>query len=314
MSTEGCGFASSAVGPFYCPGDSKVYLDLGFFDELRDRFQRPRRVRRGLRDRPRDRPPRSEPARRQPQGPTSAAAASTRGANELSVRVELQADFYAGVWAHHAQKMKNILEPGDLESALKAATAIGDDRLQKEAQGYVVPDSFTHGTSQQRVRWFRRGFETGDVNQGNTFEAEDLYRSVFLARLGGSSQALFLSPEAIEGDRRDDDGADDHVLGGVRDAGVDAAVVQHRHDQAADQRPEHGPLAAAEAAAADDDRRDDLELQAVGGDRVAGGVEVDELHHPARPVARPAERVDRDLDRATLIPQSRAVASFEPMA
>ena len=95
-------------------------------------------------------------------------------ANELSVRVELQADFYAGVWAHHAQKMKNILEPGDLESALKAATAIGDDRLQKEAQGYVVPDSFTHGTSEQRVRWFRRGFETGDVNQGNTFEAQDL--------------------------------------------------------------------------------------------------------------------------------------------
>ena len=95
-------------------------------------------------------------------------------ANELSVRVELQADFYAGVWAHHAQKMKNILEPGDLESALKAATAIGDDRLQKEAQGYVVPDSFTHGTSQQRVRWFRRGFETGDVNQGDTFKAEEL--------------------------------------------------------------------------------------------------------------------------------------------
>ena len=95
-------------------------------------------------------------------------------ANELSVRVELQAELLRRRLAHHAQKMKNILEPGDLESALKAATAIGDDRLQTEAQGYVVPDSFTHGTSKQRVRWFRRGFETGDVNEGNTFEASEL--------------------------------------------------------------------------------------------------------------------------------------------
>jgi len=94
-----------------------------------------------------------------------------REANALSVRVELQADFFAGVWAHHAQRMKNILEPGDIESALRAASAIGDDRLQKKNQGYVVPDSFTHGTSAQRVRWFRRGFETGDVEQGDTFNA-----------------------------------------------------------------------------------------------------------------------------------------------
>jgi predicted metalloprotease len=174
VSTEGCGFASAAVGPFYCPGDEKVYLDLGFFDELRDRFRAPgefaeayviahevghhvqtllgtsRRI---------------DQMRRQ---------AGEREANALSVRLELQADFYAGVWAHHAQRMKNILEPGDLESALKAATAIGDDHLQKEAQGYAVPDSFTHGTSEQRVRWFRKGFETGDPKQGDTFETPEL--------------------------------------------------------------------------------------------------------------------------------------------
>jgi predicted metalloprotease len=174
VSTEGCGLASAAVGPFYCPGDLKAYLDLGFFDELKNRFRAPgefaeayviaheighhvqnllgtmRQV--------------DELRRRLDKA----------AANELSVRVELQADFYAGVWAHHAQKMRNILEEGDLESALRAATAIGDDRLQKEAQGYVVPDSFTHGTSEQRVRWFRRGFETGDISQGNTFEARDL--------------------------------------------------------------------------------------------------------------------------------------------
>jgi uncharacterized protein len=94
--------------------------------------------------------------------------------NDLSVRLELQADFLAGVWAHHAQRTKNILEPGDIEEALNAATAIGDDRLQKQGQGYVVPESFTHGTSEQRVRWFKKGFETGDIDQGNTFEARNL--------------------------------------------------------------------------------------------------------------------------------------------
>ncbi len=100
--------------------------------------------------------------------------ASKTEANELSVRLELQADFLAGVWAHHAERSKKILEKGDVESALRAATAIGDDRLQKQSQGYVVPDSFTHGTSEQRVRWFRRGLETGDINQGDTFSAQSL--------------------------------------------------------------------------------------------------------------------------------------------
>jgi predicted metalloprotease len=94
--------------------------------------------------------------------------------NRLSVRLELQADFLAGLWAYHAHKTKNILEPGDLEAALRAGNAIGDDRLQKQARGYVVPDSFTHGTSEQRIRWFRRGFETGDMAQGDTFAAKDL--------------------------------------------------------------------------------------------------------------------------------------------
>jgi predicted metalloprotease len=94
--------------------------------------------------------------------------------NKLSVKLELQADFFAGVWAHHAQQMKSIMEDGDLEEALNAAQAIGDDRLQKQAQGYVVPESFTHGTSAQRMRWFKKGFDTGDINQGNTFEQESL--------------------------------------------------------------------------------------------------------------------------------------------
>jgi predicted metalloprotease len=174
VSTEGCGFASAAVGPFYCPADAKVYLDLGFFDELKDRFRAPGEfaeayvIAHEVGHHVQNLLGVSRKAEEMRRRLDKAAA------NELSVRVELQADFYAGVWANHAQKMRNILEPGDLESALKAATAIGDDRLQKEAQGYVVPDSFTHGTSAQRVRWFRRGFETGDVNQGNTFEAEDL--------------------------------------------------------------------------------------------------------------------------------------------
>jgi predicted metalloprotease len=93
--------------------------------------------------------------------------------NKLSVRLELQADFLAGVWAHHAQKMKNILEPGDVEEALRAASAVGDDSIQKQSQGYVVPDSFTHGSSAQRMAWFKKGFETGDVSQGDTFRMAD---------------------------------------------------------------------------------------------------------------------------------------------
>jgi uncharacterized protein len=168
-----CGQATSAVGPFYCPGDQKVYLDLSFFSELKNRFRAPgdfaqayviahevgHHIQKLL-------------------GTSDKVDAmrgrlSEREMNQLSVRLELQADFYAGVWAYYAQK-KGLLEVGDVEEALKAATAIGDDRLQKESQGYVVPDSFTHGTSEQRVRWFRKGLETGDIRQGDTFNTRNL--------------------------------------------------------------------------------------------------------------------------------------------
>jgi predicted metalloprotease len=154
-----CGLADTAVGPFYCPADQKVYLDLEFFQELRTRFKAPGEFAQayviaheighhvqkllGYSDRVRTR----------------------KGALSDSVRLELQADYLAGVWAHHAQRTKHILEDGDVEAALQAANAIGDDTLQRQARGYVVPDSFTHGTSEQRVRWFRRGFETGDLSR-----------------------------------------------------------------------------------------------------------------------------------------------------
>lgn len=171
---SGCGYASAAVGPFYCPADEEVYIDLAFYRELRDRFHAPgefaeayviaheigHHVQKLL-------------------GTSDKVSAlqqrvdRTEG-KRLSVRLELQADFYAGVWAHHAQRLRHILEPGDIESGLNAAAAIGDDRLQMKSQGYVVPDSFTHGSSEQRVRWFKKGWETGDMNQGNTFNAEDL--------------------------------------------------------------------------------------------------------------------------------------------
>jgi predicted metalloprotease len=169
-----CGQASSAVGPFYCPADKNVYLDLGFFQELKQKFKAPGEFAEayvvaheighhvqnllGISDKIH----------------AAQSRASKEQANALSVRLELQADFLAGVWAHHAQKMKQILEVGDVESGLRAATAIGDDRLQMEAQGYVVPDSFTHGTSKQRVRWFTKGLKTGDMNQGDTFSADEL--------------------------------------------------------------------------------------------------------------------------------------------
>lgn len=165
-----CGTASSAVGPFYCPGDEKVYIDLSFFRELRDRFgaagdfamayviahEVGHHVQNlnGTSD---------KVHQLQEQLPE-------KEGNKYSVRLELQADFLAGVWAHHAQQMKHILEPGDIDEALQAANAIGDDKLQKEAQGYVVPDAFTHGTSAQRMYWFKKGYQTGDVKQGNTFE------------------------------------------------------------------------------------------------------------------------------------------------
>jgi predicted metalloprotease len=168
-----CGEAGAAVGPFYCPGDEKLYLDLSFFNELQTRFRAPgdfaeayviahevgHHVQKlmGTMDR-------VDAAR----GRMSEAAA-----NQLSGRLELQADFLAGVWAHYAQQ-KGILEPGDIEEALGAASAVGDDRLQRENQGYVVPDSFTHGTSEQRIRWFRKGLETGDIRQGDTFSVRSL--------------------------------------------------------------------------------------------------------------------------------------------
>ncbi|HEX8853652.1 MAG TPA: neutral zinc metallopeptidase, partial [Pyrinomonadaceae bacterium] len=168
-----CGVAGSAIGPFYCSGDERVYIDLSFYRELRSRFQAPgdfaqayviahevgHHVQHLLGT--------SEKVHQMQQ------RMSEREANQLSVRLELQADYYAGVWAHYAQR-KGLLEAGDIEEALNAATAIGDDRLQQQGQGYVVPDSFTHGTSQQRVRWFRRGLETGDIRQGDTFSARSL--------------------------------------------------------------------------------------------------------------------------------------------
>ncbi len=161
-----CGGASAAMGPFYCPADHKVYIDLSFCSELRDRFQAPGNfavayvVAHEVGHHIQNLMGISEQVQRQ-RGRLSEA-----DYNKLSVKLELQADFLAGVWAYHAHKMRNILEPGDLESALTAANAIGDDKLQKEAQGYVVPDAFTHGTSQQRMYWFKKGFETGDLNQG----------------------------------------------------------------------------------------------------------------------------------------------------
>ncbi len=167
-----CGTADAAVGPFYCPLDSRVYLDLSFFDQLSSEFGAPgdfaaayvvahevgHHVQNLL--------------------GVSERIQSMRGRvseseyNDLSVRVELQADFYAGVWAHHAQQLRQVLEAGDVEEGLNAAAAIGDDRLQRQTRGYVVPDSFTHGTSAQRVRWFRLGLETGDPAAGDTFATD----------------------------------------------------------------------------------------------------------------------------------------------
>ena len=169
---SGCGYASAATGPFYCPADSKVYIDLSFYDELQSRFDAPgdfamayviahevgHHVQHLL-----GTANQVEQAR---------GRLSEKEVNALSVKLELQADFYAGVWAHYAQQM-DILEDGDIDEALQAANAIGDDRLQKEAQGYVVPDSFTHGTSEQRMYWFKKGYESGDIKEGDTFKEVD---------------------------------------------------------------------------------------------------------------------------------------------
>ena len=168
-----CGSASSAVGPFYCPGDHKVYIDLSFYQELKNRFNASgdfamayviahevgHHVQNLLG---------TNQILQDARGRVSEAEY-----NKLSVKLELQADFYAGVWAHHQQN-KNILDEGDIEEALTAANAIGDDKLQKEAQGQVVPDAFTHGTSAQRMKWFKKGYDTGDIKQGDTFNTTEL--------------------------------------------------------------------------------------------------------------------------------------------
>lgn len=165
-----CGYAQSATGPFYCSGDEKVYIDLGFFQEMQQRLgargdfawayviahEVGHHVQNllGVMQQANERMQRSS---------------SQEEANRILVRLELQADFLAGVWAHHAQRMKNLLEEGDVEEGLNAASAVGDDRIMKQQQGYVVPDAFTHGTSEQRVRWFTKGLKTGDLTQGDTF-------------------------------------------------------------------------------------------------------------------------------------------------
>ena len=169
-----CGTGQSAMGPFYCPGDQKVYIDLAFYRDLKERFRAPGEFAQayviahevghhiqnqlGIADQVQAARQRSDKVK----------------ANELSVRMELQADCLAGVWGKRADDMRGILESGDLEAALNAASAIGDDRLQKQAQGRIVPESFTHGSSEQRMRWFRRGFDSGDMNQCNTFKAARL--------------------------------------------------------------------------------------------------------------------------------------------
>ncbi|HNB28842.1 MAG TPA: neutral zinc metallopeptidase [Alphaproteobacteria bacterium] len=169
-----CGFAQSAVGPFYCPGDEKVYLDLDFFDELSQRFGAPgdfaqayviahevgHHVQKvlGIEEQ-------VDAARR---------AMGEAEANALSVRVELQADCFAGIWANRAQKEQGVIEPGDIDEALGAASAVGDDTLQKQATGRVMPDSFTHGSAAQRQRWFKTGYQSGDINACDTFNAKTL--------------------------------------------------------------------------------------------------------------------------------------------
>jgi uncharacterized protein len=169
-----CGYASSAMGPFYCPGDSKLYIDLSFYEDLQHKLNAPG-------DFPMAYVVAHEVGHHIQNLNGTAARVnrmrqqlSEREFNKYSVMMELQADFLAGVWAHHAQQMKAILEPGDIEEALNAASAIGDDRLQQQSGGRVVPDAFTHGTSAQRMYWFKKGYETGDLKQGDTFSAPDL--------------------------------------------------------------------------------------------------------------------------------------------
>jgi predicted metalloprotease len=168
-----CGIAGSATGPFYCPGDEKLYIDLSFYQELKNRFKAPgdfamayviahevgHHVQKllGITE----------------QVDALRSRLDEEEFNKYSIRLELQADFFAGVWAHYTQQ-ENILEEGDLDEALTAASAVGDDNIQKQSQGYVVPESFTHGTSAQRKRWFYKGYTTGDISQGDTFSAREL--------------------------------------------------------------------------------------------------------------------------------------------
>jgi len=174
ITQSGCGNAISATGPFYCPVDHDVYIDLSFAEELQNRFNASGEFAMayvvahevghhvqylmGLTDK-------IDRLRQR---------LSETEFNKYSVMMELQADFYAGVWAHYDQKMKNVIDKNDIEEALNAANAIGDDRLQKETQGTVTPDAFTHGTSAQRMYWFKKGYDTGDISQGNTFEGTNL--------------------------------------------------------------------------------------------------------------------------------------------
>jgi uncharacterized protein len=168
-----CGVAGASTGPFYCPGDEKLYIDLSFFEELKNRFKAPgdfamayviahevgHHIQKltGVMDK-------MDELR---------SKLSEEEYNTYSVRLELQADFYAGIWAHYTEQ-QDLLESGDLEEALNAASAVGDDNIQKQAQGYVVPESFTHGTSEQRKKWFYQGFTSGDIRQGDTFNARNL--------------------------------------------------------------------------------------------------------------------------------------------
>ena len=174
MTNSACGTAQGATGPFFCPEDEAIYVDLDFLSEIQARFNAPGdfamayviahevghsvQKQLGILD----------------QVHSLSGQVSEAEYNQASVRLELQADFLAGVWAYHAQRVKNILEEGDIEEALNAAAAVGDDRIQRQTQGMVVPDSFTHGTSEQRVRWFQKGFRTGDLRQGDTFSSDNL--------------------------------------------------------------------------------------------------------------------------------------------
>ena len=194
-SHSACGMAGSATGPFYCPADQKVYLDLSFFDELEQRFGAPgdfaqayviahevgHHVQTLLGISSKVEPQR---ARRR----------TRRRRNQLSVMMELQADCFAGVWARHTARAPGVLEHGDIEEGLAAASAVGDDRIQKATRGYVVPDAFTHGSSQQRMRWFKQGLQTGDVNSCDTFQAQ---RALTRSAVGGDRE-----PHEVDAARR----------------------------------------------------------------------------------------------------------------